>query len=144
MSLRKLLDREIITCSPSDSARDVARTMMDREIGAIVVVDENRPVGIVTDRDLALRCLVEGIDGAQARVRDLMTESVATVRIDDGISQVIKAMKDHEVRRVPVVDESGLAVGLVSMGDVLQLLVQEMSFLCVPGAPKKAKLRRAV
>ena len=91
-------------------------------VGIVTVVDgqnERRLVGVVTDRDIAIRCIAEGRDG-NCRVRDVMsTDDLATCKVNDDVENVMSAMRSEKVRRIPIVDERGSLVGIVSQADVL-------------------------
>jgi CBS domain-containing protein len=96
---------------------------MKREnVGIVPVVDgqnERRLVGLVTDRDIAIRCVAEGKDGS-CRVRDVMSsDELATCSQNDEVDNVMQAMRTEKVRRIPIVDERGALVGIVSQADVL-------------------------
>ena len=141
MSLNKLLERELISCFQDDLVSDAARLMDERNVGAIVVVDANRfPVGIVTDRDIVVRCIGKGSNCEQTKVGDIMTSDISCVKTTEGIFDVIRTMKEGAVRRLPVVDESGVVVGLVSFGDMFQLLGQELSDLAAIVEPETPKI----
>jgi CBS domain-containing protein len=139
MSLREILRRDLIHCGPSQPIENVAQLMRDNDVGAVVVVKDGKPVGIVTDRDITLRCVADKVERVSP-VEAIMTKQVETVSIDEGIFEVIRVMKRNEVRRVPVVDDTGKAVGLVSFGDVYQLVGQELSDLLAPVSPKQPKI----
>lgn len=94
-------------------------------VGAIVVTEGDRPVGIVTDRDLALAVCVRGAS-PQEHVQSVMTCPVSTISKDEGIYNATQQMMEHAVRRLPVVDPSGGLVGLVSLDDLLLLLSREL------------------
>ena len=104
-------------CSSTDSIADVARLMRDNDCGAVPVMDDGRIVGIVTDRDLAVRALAEGKDGG-ARVGDVMTGSPSCCGPDDDLRKVEKIMTDHQIRRVPVVDANGACIGIIAQADL--------------------------
>ena len=104
-------------CSPNDSLQDVARTMRDNDCGAIPVVEKGCVVGIVTDRDLAVRALAAG-KSADAKVGDIITRDVCCCSTDDDVREVEKIMADNQVRRVPIVDADGCCVGIVSQADL--------------------------
>jgi CBS domain-containing protein len=113
---------EIMTSSPcvgrsSDSAGDLARKMRDYDCGAVPIVDNGRLVGIVTDRDLAIRALAEGL-GTDAKAGDIMTVSPQCAKPDDDIRDIQKLMADHQVRRIPIVDADGCCLGIVSQADI--------------------------
>jgi CBS domain-containing protein len=116
--------KEIMTpspecCSATDSVQDVARLMRDNDCGVIPIVaaGTEKVIGIVTDRDLAVRGYAEG-KGADSKVGDLMTASPACCKTTDDVRDVEKAMTENQVRRVPIVDEAGRCVGIVSQADI--------------------------
>jgi CBS domain-containing protein len=100
--------------------------MLRSHVGAVVVVQAGRPVGIVTDRDLALRVVAAGRSG-DTPVRDVMSENLVTVRFDAQLDDVALRMREQGVRRVPIVDAAGALVGLVSLDDLYVLLSGELS-----------------
>jgi CBS domain-containing protein len=105
-------------CSVNDSVQDVARIMRDNDCGSVPVVDDDGClVGIVTDRDLAVRGFAEGM-GANTKVRELMTASLCCCGADDDIADVERTMADNQVRRVPIVDSAGCCVGIVAQADL--------------------------
>jgi CBS domain-containing protein len=97
--------------------------MKREDVGVVPVVDaegDNRLVGIVTDRDIAIRCVAEGKDGS-CRVRDVMSsDDLATCSFSDDVEHVMDTMRTEKVRRIPIVDERGSLVGIVSQADVLR------------------------
>jgi CBS domain-containing protein len=125
MSLGALLARKPITIEPGESLAKAARLMEQEGVGAIVVVELDRPVGIITDRDLALAVCLHGArpgDPVQSR----MMCPVETICDDKGVYSATQKMKELAVRRLPVVDDTGRLVGLVSLDDVLSLLSREL------------------
>ncbi|MDM7829903.1 CBS domain-containing protein [Cellulomonas edaphi] len=129
---------ELMTTHPTvvevtDSLRSVAQTMATQDVGSLVVADAGAVVGIVTDRDLVVRGLAEGI-GLDALVGQLATASVVTVRPDDDIAEVVQIMRDNAVRRVPVVD-GDTAVGVVTLGDLAQALDTDSALADISAAP---------
>jgi len=125
MSLSKLLARKAVTASPHDSLADVARLMKDENVGAVVITERVRPIGIVTDRDLALAVCTEGRNPGD-EVQSVMTCPVETVSGDEGIYDATRKMMDLAVRRLPVVNYMGALIGLVSLDDLLLLLSREL------------------
>lgn len=140
MALDKLLERKLISCSPDTTVTQVAELMDREDVGAIVVTENDEPVGIITDRDIVVRCVVLRAECAETPVRQIMTEHIVTVKSSDGIFDVIQAMKENRVRRVPVVDNGGKCIGLLSFGDIFQLLATEMAALSEPAAPETPKI----
>jgi CBS domain-containing protein len=104
-------------CSPDDSLRDVARMMRDKDCGAVPVVEDGCIVGIVTDRDLAVRALADG-KSPDAKVGDVITRDPCCCNAADDVRGVAQIMSDNQVRRVPIVDAAGCCVGIVSQADL--------------------------
>src|SRR5438128_7659420 len=117
--------RDVMTRNPEcvtekDSIREVARIMKDADTGVVPVVDGRKIIGMVTDRDIVVRCIAEGKNPLEARVNEVMTKSVRKVQEDATINDVIGLMSSSEIRRVPVVNRNDEIVGIVSMGDVAE------------------------
>lgn len=118
--------KEIMTtapgcCGPDTPLRDVARLMVERDCGEIPVVDQNRkPLGVVTDRDITCRTVAEGKNPLELTAKDCMSSPVVTVTPDTSVDDCCKVMEENQVRRVPVVDESGACCGMVSQADVAE------------------------
>jgi CBS domain-containing protein len=107
-------------CTPDSTAREAAILMRDNDCGSLPVVESEssrRLVGTVTDRDLAIRGLAEG-KGPEAPIADLMTNGPTTAAPEDEVEVVRDVMIAQQVRRVPVVDEDGLVVGIVAQADI--------------------------
>jgi CBS domain-containing protein len=114
--------KELMTPSPccaaiTDSLADVARHMRDHDCGSVPVIDHGRIVGIVTDRDLAIRALADG-RSADTKVVEVMTGNPRCCGPDADVRDVEKLMADHQVRRVPVVDADDNVLGIVSQADL--------------------------
>jgi len=131
--LRNIIKKNIITVSPDASITDVAKIMRDNNIGSIAVTENQRPIGIITDRDIVVRCTSEHKDLSGCQVRDHMTSSPETVKDTDGIYECARRMHQAHIRRLPVVDEQGQAIGIVSFGDLLAVLSKELSDLTLAG-----------
>ncbi len=115
------LVRELMTPQPGalpvdTPVRDAARRMRDDDIGNVLVSDGEDVRGIVTDRDLVVRALADHDDLSNTRLRDVCSEQLITARPDDEAGNVVARMREHAVRRVPVVDQ-GRPVGMFSIGD---------------------------
>ena len=117
MKVRDIMTASPACCSPSDSLRDAARIMRDSDCGAVPVVENDRVVGIITDRDLAVRALAEG-KTADAKVSEVLTRDPRCCSEDADVDEVAHVMKENQVRRVPIVDASGKCVGIVSQADL--------------------------
>jgi CBS domain-containing protein len=125
MSLGAVLARRPISVGPEESLSKAARLMEQENVGAIVVVEQQRPVGIITDRDLALAICLHGATPRDVVQKYMMTP-VETIRDDQGIYNVTQKMTELAVRRLPVVDEDGQLVGIVTLDDLLSLLSREL------------------
>jgi CBS domain-containing protein len=119
-----MLPRKVVTASPKDSLACVAGRMQGHNVGAVVVTENDKPVGIVTDRDLALAMGARAVS-PQAPVEKVMASNVRTIFAEEGVFTATRQMRDYEVRRLPVVDAEGRLVGIVTLDDLLRLLGRE-------------------
>ncbi|MER6322077.1 MULTISPECIES: CBS domain-containing protein [Streptomyces] len=115
--VRDIMTGDPVTVEPLTSVTEVARIMRDRDLGAVLVTEGDRLRGLVTDRDLVVRSLAEGGDPEQTTVAGACSDAMVTVRSDEELDHVVELMREHAVRRVPVVDD-GHPVGIVSLGDL--------------------------
>lgn len=125
MAIKDMARQDVVTVTPGTSAVAVGRTMVDENVGSVVVVEDGEPAGIVTDRDLAAKVVAEDADPAAHTAADLMVEDLFTVPETEGIYDVLEAMKDAGVRRVPLIDGDGGLTGIVTLDDFLVLLSSE-------------------
>jgi CBS domain-containing protein len=128
MSLSRFA-RAVVVASESDPIAVVARKMRDAHVGSIIVTREDRPIGIITDRDLALRIVAEERNATTTRVSDVVTYGVFTIKESDQIETAVRSMREHGVRRLPIVDDDGRIVGIVTADDLVVLLSKEFSGL---------------
>ena len=116
-----LMTKEPVCCLPTDTAARAAQLMKDADVGPIPVVENEqskRLVGIVTDRDLALKVVAEGRDPNAVKVEELMTREPVTCRAGDDLHEAVSLMAARQLRRIPVVDEGGKIVGIIAQADV--------------------------
>jgi CBS domain-containing protein len=107
---------------PGQTVAVAAAQMAEDDIGALPVCEHGRLIGMVTDRDLVVRVLSEGLDPATTKIADIVNRTeVVTIGADDPAEEAIRTMKDHAVRRLPVIDGKDL-VGMVSQGDIARAL----------------------
>ncbi len=125
MKLSDMFAKKVVTAGPGETLAAVARRMQEHNVGTVVIVEDQRPVGIVTDRDLALALGAQGM-APQTAVQKVMTGPVRTIPDDAGIYTATTYMRDCEVRRLPVVDGNDRLVGIVSLDDLLRFLGREM------------------
>jgi len=121
MTCRELMTPAPSCCEPADNVVSAAMIMKNYDIGSVPVVLDRasmRVVGMVTDRDLTLRVVAEQRDYYNTRVEDVMSKDVITCSTDDDYNEVIEAMKEHQIRRIPVVDSAKRLVGIIAVADV--------------------------
>lgn len=118
------------TIDESQTLVEAAKRMRDGRVGSLVVVRSGRPIGIVTDRDIVVRAVAEGHDPSNTRIGDYVTYDPVTVFVHEGIETASQRMRRHGVRRLPIVDVDGIAVGMVTADDLLVLLGGEMAAVC--------------
>ncbi len=115
---REIMTSGVECADENESLVDAARKMRDMDVGALPICGEdNRLKGMVTDRDIVVRCVAEGRDPQDVRVGELAEGKPVTIGADDSIDEVLSTMKEHKVRRLPVIDGHDL-VGVVSQADV--------------------------
>jgi len=120
---RDIMTADATYCSADSTAAEAARKMADENVGAVPVCDtDGRLCGVVTDRDLAVKIVATGQDPASVRLADLVDGGeVVTIGADDSVEEAIRTMKDHAVRRLPVIDGTDL-VGMVSQADIARAM----------------------
>jgi CBS domain-containing protein len=111
-----VMTTDVATASTADTAREAAKLMQGRDVGDVLVLEAEQLAGVVTDRDLVVRVLAEGLDPDQARVGEICSSEVLEVRPDTTVEDALLIMREAAIRRLPVVD-SGRVVGVVSLGD---------------------------
>lgn len=114
--LKDLMSRDVQVISPDMSIKDAATKMRDGDFGMMPVGENDRMIGTLSDRDIAIRAVAEGMD-ANTKVRDVMSEGIAWAYEDDSVEQAAKIMSERQVRRLPVVDRNKRLVGIVALGD---------------------------
>ena len=105
--------------TPDTTAQEAARLMKSEDVGALPVVEDGRLTCVVTDRDLAVRGVAEGL-AAETPVRELASKNVATIDPQQSLEEAVRLMAEHQVRRLPVVEEDGRLVGMLAQADVAQ------------------------
>jgi CBS domain-containing protein len=125
--------KDVVITDRGASIAEVARTMREYHVGDLVVVDRadgaNRPVGIVTDRDLVVEVLAQEVTTDEVTVDDVMTADPAVTSEDDDVLDTLQRMRDLGVRRMPVVDGRGMLAGIIAVDDLLEVLADSISSL---------------
>ncbi len=126
-------NRDTVVARPETSIHEAAKLMREHHVGCLVVVDDrhisNVPVGLVTDRDMVVELLAQGVDPASVTVSDIMSVDPVTVDEDESLWDAIRKMSARGIRRLPVVDKNKALAGLLAVDDVLDLLSVELSQL---------------
>jgi CBS domain-containing protein len=110
-----------VFCEPNDPVRKVAKIMKQHDVGALPVVESQssrRLIGVATDRDLVVRVVAEDRNIEQATVRDAMSSNPVACRVDDDVNKAVQLMAEQQLRRMPVVDQSGRLQGIIAQADV--------------------------
>ena len=123
MKVKHLMTKDPTCCVASDTASRAAAIMRDENVGIVPVIENEqsrRLVGVVTDRDLCMNVVAEGRDPASVTVEACMTAPVVSCTATDAVAKATELMKENQVRRVPVVDEHGVLIGIVAMADLVE------------------------
>ena len=117
MKVSEVMTREVETVRPDQPVQDAAGFMLSADAGSIPVTEGDRLIGMITDRDIAVRGIAKGY-GPDTPVRELMTDDLIVLRVDDDIEEAATTMSQAQVRRLPVIDHDERLCGIVSLGDL--------------------------
>lgn len=115
-TIKDYMKTEVISVSKDTKLVDIAKIMTEKNIGSIIVVDENKPVGIITERDI-VRAIGKGKD-LNTRAEEIMTKSLITIREDSPITGALALMRQFNIRHLPVIDDKGNLKGILSIRDI--------------------------
>jgi CBS domain-containing protein len=116
--IEEIMNKEVATAKPDDHLVDAAKTMLERKIGCVVVVEREKVVGIVTESDL-IRCAASGLDPNQKLVKDVMNSPPVTCTPEAPVEEAYAHMRKNNIRHLPIVGEDGALVGIVTMKDLI-------------------------
>jgi CBS domain-containing protein len=119
--------RPVVIAALGETVAEAARRLRDQRVGCLVVTRDGRPIGIVTDRDLALRVVPEARDADRTLVDDVLTYAPVTLTDTESVDTATRYMRDHGVRRLPIVDASGAVTGIVTADDLLMRIGRQLS-----------------
>jgi CBS domain-containing protein len=130
MNAGEICNRDVVIVSRETGLVEAARLMGEHHVGSLVVVLEREgkrvPVGMLTDRDIALEVVARERDARKLKVGDVMSAGAFVVREQDGLTEVLRAMREHGVRRVPVVAANGALAGILTLDDLVELVAEEL------------------
>jgi len=118
MKIREIMTRDVRVASPSDNLQQAAQLMEKEDFGALPIGEDDRLVGMLSDRDITIRAVARGLSPDRCKVRDVMTSDVKYVYDDESVADVARNMSELQVRRLPVLNRDKRLVGIVSLGDL--------------------------
>ena len=149
MPISECCSVEVVCCEPDTPVQEVAEMMRKEHVGDVVVVEmrDGKPVptGIVTDRDIILEIVALRLDISAFTAGDIMNSPLISMHEDEGVFETLRTMRNHRIRRVPVVKEDGTLSGIVSSDDIINLLTNELSMMAdtlVDQPAREAYMRR--
>lgn len=129
MSLERICNKSVVTVSRDATVLEAANLMRSKHIGCVVIVQDSRPVGILTDRDIVLEVVANAKKPAETAVREIMTTNLTTINVNYDVLDAARLMRSRGVRRLPLVDEHRRLIGIITMDDVLTALGAEIGDL---------------
>lgn len=130
VTVRDMAVREVVTVTPTTTLAECAQAMRAQHVGSVVVIDDegehDNPRGIVTDRDIVIETVAVGLDATTLTAGDVMTAPLATVHDDDDILDALAKMREHGVRRLPVLDVAGNLSGIITVDNLLEALAEQL------------------
>lgn len=127
--VKTIVRESVVTAAPTTSLTELAQLMDEENVGSIVIVEEDEPRGIVTDRDITIEAVAREADPATVTADDVMSDDLVTVDTESGILDVLRVMKESNVRRIPATDGDGRLAGIVTFDDFVVLLGREFKLL---------------
>jgi CBS domain-containing protein len=128
MKVSEIMTEDVACCTPRESLERAAQIMWEKDCGCVPVVDGfRRPVGMITDRDACMSAYLRGRRLAEVGLDEVMSREVHTCKAEDELTAAHGLMREHRIRRLPVVDEDGLLIGLVSLNDIIRCTAKPTS-----------------
>ena len=125
MKLSEMFRSEVVTGTPGQTIRELVEKMKRQNVGAVVIVESEKVVGLVTDRDIVVKVVAKGLP-LETPVRDVMTQPVLTIWDDQGVFNATQYMRGRKLRRLPIIDRQERLVGLLTSDDLFALLAREI------------------
>ncbi len=133
MSTGEYCNREVVVVDRGESVREAVKLMRDQHVGSLVVTEQQgaqqKPVGILTDRDIVIEILAEDVDMDSVNIGDIMSDQLVKVSEDSSLLDAVSLMKQRGVRRLPVVNDQDGLVGILTVDDIIDLLSEQISNL---------------
>ncbi len=129
MSLERICTKTVVTISPDATVLEAARLMHAKHVGCLVVLNDSRPIGILTDRDIVLKTIAAGEKPEATLVKMAMTANPTTVNVNYDLLDAVRLMRDRGVRRLPIVNEHRHLLGIVTLDDLLMAFSAEVGEL---------------
>jgi CBS domain-containing protein len=127
MKVKEVMHRGVTWVEPNTSVREIAQMMRDGDIGSVPIGENDRLVGIVTDRDIICRGIADSADCNGLTARDVMSKPIIYCRTDDELEYALRIMEKNKIRRLPVIDESKRLAGMLALGDISEIGGEEMA-----------------
>jgi len=121
------MTRDVRVIQPDRTVRDAARLMDELNVGVLPVCDGRRLVGMITDRDITIRCVAGNEAMSKVKAKDVMTSGVVYCRDNEDVEDAVRIMEGKQIRRLPVLDEAMQVIGMVSLGDVSHALPRDIT-----------------
>ena len=131
-NIREFMTSDVRTVAPTDTVQQAASFMLSADTGSIPVCEDSKVVGMITDRDIAVRGTAKGL-GPDCSVRDLMSDDIVCARDTDDVQSIARQMAERQVRRMPVVDQDDQLIGMVSLGDLSRQGKQQAATTALEG-----------
>lgn len=147
MNAQDCMTTKVECCHKDTDLVTVAKRMKDNHVGVIPIVEENgqrKLVGLVTDRDIVLRLVSEGVDPAKAKAKDCMSSQIVSVRLDTSIEECCRLMDEKKIRRLPVVNEKGNLEGMIALADIAHHGSEHLCNKVVKGVSEPSQSERRV
>lgn len=142
MKIQEIMTRNVEIIAPSDNVQEAAKKMESLNVGSLPVCDSRRLVGVITDRDIAIRAVAKGQNPGQAKVSDTMTPNLIYCYEDQEVEEAAKLMERHQIRRLPILNRDKSLVGIVALGDLAVDGSRHVSGEVLEGVSEPAKPQR--
>lgn len=139
LAIRDIMSSDVQKAEPGTTLKDAAVMMKTRDIGSLPVCEGKRVVGIVTDRDIVVRAVAEGLDPGSTRVSDIMSKEIVGVREDSDVKEAEKIMQEQQLRRLPVMNAQGELVGYLALAKIARSEAPEDAGKVVKGISQPSK-----